>query len=116
MKAEEINNADKLLYAGITKANVEINEEELVKGTWVLASEEQPKEEGFYFVLTNDHLAKGIAWYGPSDEDETKNAFDMWWATSGNPNNPPKVHYWLMDNHWGLVYRFKKEKGDFGKE
>lgn len=112
MKAEEISSADKLLYAGITKANIEINEDDLSVAKWVLVSEEEPKEEGFYFVLTNDHLTKGIAWYGPSDEDETKNVFDIWWATSGNPNNPPKAHYWLKDNHWGMVYKFKKGRGE----
>ena len=101
-----------MLYAGITKAKVEIDEEKLVKGEWVLVSEEVPEEEGFYFVLTTDHLMKGVAWYGPDEDNGSTPMFDVWWATSGNPNNPPKVLYWLKDNHWGMVYKFKKEKGE----
>lgn len=107
--ATEIVNGDMLIGVSANKGiKVNINTEELRKAKWVNVNEELPKEEGIYFILTNEHLAQGIATYF-KDEDTGKMDFDVWWAVSGKE---PKAEYWLKDNHWGLVYQFKKELGE----
>ena len=105
MKAEEITNGDMLLAVGVRKMDVEVDIEKLTQAQWVNVNDEMPTQEGFYFILTDEHLAQGIATYF-KDEDTGQLEFYVWWAISGKE---PKVLYWLKDHHWGLVYDFKKK-------
>lgn len=93
---------------GYNHAEKKFIDNDLSKAEWVNVNEELPKQEGIYFILTNEHLTQGIATYF-KDEDTGEIDFDVWWAVSGKE---PKVEYWLKDNHWGLVYQFKKELGE----
>jgi hypothetical protein len=116
IKASDITNGNMLVAAGVSKINVEIDDNEIIKGTWVKPEDEKPEKPGYYHVLTDDHLARGIAWYGEdlyADEVE-EGVYDFFveWAEYGDNEKPPKVCYWLKDCMWGLLYKFKKEKGE----
>jgi len=112
IKVEEITNGDKLLYAGGMKMNVEIDEpDSLFNAKWVSVNDEMPKEEGFYFIMTNEGWSKGIATYF-KNEATGKLEFDVYWATGGKE---PKVEYWLKYQDWPLIYLLKKRAGHFGK-
>lgn len=112
IKVEEITSCDKMLYAAGMNINVAIDDiDSLFNAKWVSVNDEIPKEEGFYFVMTDEAWAKGIAYYS-KDEDTNKMEFDVWWATSGKE---PKVEYWLKYQEWSLIYLLKKRAGDFGK-
>lgn len=116
IKASDITNGNMLVAAGVSRINVEIDDNEIIKGTWVKPEDEKPEKPGYYHVLTDDHLARGIAWYGEdlyADEVE-EGVYDFFveWAEYGDNEKPPKVCYWLKDCMWGLLYKFKKEKGE----
>ena len=112
--ASEIKSGDMMIAAALRRKDihVEVDKEELVKARWVDVDDELPTEEELYFILTDDHLIKGYAWFGIQEEGDTEPRFDVWYAMCGNKDNPPKVKYWLKDNHWGLVYDFKKKAGE----
>lgn len=107
MKESDIKNPDTLLYVGVKGTDVQ-RDEDLYKAEWVNVNDELPTEAGFYFVLTDEHLTKGIAGFFKDDDSEER-TFDICYATAGKE---PKVLYWLKDNHWGMVYRFKKAAGE----
>lgn len=101
MKASEIKSTNEVLPLALLKTEVEIDENEIYKAEWVDVNKEKPIYEGFYFILTDEHLIKGVAFY--DKEDDT---FDVWWATSGKD---PKVAYWLKDHSGGMLWKFKKD-------
>lgn len=110
VKVEELTDGDKMIYAAGMNLNVEIDDtDSLFNAKWVSVNDEMPKEEGLYFVMTDEGWAKGIATYF-KDEDTNKMEFDVWWATSGKE---PKVEYWLKYQDWPLIYFLKKRAGDF---
>ena len=110
---ERINSAESMVGAALSGVNVEIDPNQLREAKWIRPEEELPMKPGFYLVLTDEHLEKGVAWYGESwDDDKFKPGeyvFEVHWASSGID---PKVYYWLKDNYWGLVYDFKQQKGE----
>lgn len=115
IKASDIKNGNSLLAIAVNRdtIDVEIDAQDLRTAKWVKPSEELPSEPGFYFVYTDNHLAKGIAWYGESFNDERykegEYEFTVMYAEFGYSNKEPSVEYWLKDNLWGLVYQFKKD-------
>lgn len=114
VQASDIKDGDSLVAVGINRdtVDVEIDTQELRTAKWVKPSEELPTQPGYYFVLTDNYLAKGMAWYGESFDDERykegEYEFTVMYAEFGNSDKEPSVEYWLKDNHWGLVYQFKK--------
>ena len=111
MKASEIKNSEMLFALGVSKAEVEIDSDEIRKAQWINVKDELPTEEGFYFILTDEAWSKGIGTYF-MNEDTGKMEFEVWWATGGKE---PKVEFWLKDHVEGLVYEQKKLRGDFGQ-
>ena len=112
VKVEELTNVDKMMHAAGMKLNIEIDDiDSLFNAKWVSVNDEMPKEEGFYFIMTDEGWSKGIATYF-KNEETNKMEFDVWWATSGKE---PKVEYWLKYQEWPLIYLLKKRAGHFGK-
>lgn len=118
VKTSELKTGDMMIMAAVDKrVNVTVDLEETKKAEWVDVDDATPQIEGFYMVLTDDHLTKGIAFYGPTDDGSSDSDYQMgwevWWAMSGPADgSAPGVKYWLKDNHWGLVYDFKKKAGE----
>ena len=85
----------------------------MTKAEWIDVEKELPKLEGIYFVLTDDFLIRGIGIYGALSDDDKVKTFEVLWATSGpGDGSEPHVKYWLKDHHWGMVYDYKKKKGE----
>lgn len=118
VKTSELRTGDMMIMAAVDKrVNVTVDLEETKKAEWVDVDDALPQEEGFYMILTDDHLVKGIAFYGPTDDGSSDSecpiGWDVWWAMCGPANGSvPSVKYWLKDNHWGLVYDYKKKAGE----
>ena len=108
METIDIKSLRQLLPAALDKNIVRTPISELCKAEWVNVKDELPTENGMYHILTDEHLMEGIAFYGEDDETGEK-SFDIFWAWTGND---PHVMYWLKDHKYGLVYEFKKEKGE----
>ena len=116
METKDIETGPQMLELSIKKEKItKTDPKELRQAEWVNVKDEMPKHIGFYFVLTDEHLTQGVAFCGhPDNEDGTENVnapmeFDIWWATGGKE---PKVMYWLKDHMWGMIYEYKKEKGE----
>lgn len=108
MKTIDIKSVDQLLPAALDKDIIRTPISELCKAEWVNVKDELPTHHGIYHILTDEHLEEGIAFFG-TDEDTDEECFEVMWAWAGiNPN----VMYWLKDHKFGLVYEFKKERGE----
>ena len=72
IKASDIKNGNSLIGVAVNRdtIDVEIDAQDLRTAKWVKPSEELPTQPGYYFVLTDNYLAKGMAWYGESFDDE----------------------------------------------
>ena len=113
IKVSEITNGDMMVFAAIRRdVDVKIDMDEVVKAEWVDVDKALPEEDGFYTILTDDHLARGFAFYGICDDSDDERRFEVWWAESGQKDKVPGVKYWLKDHYWGLVYDFKLKKGE----
>ena len=108
METKDLKNVRDILPAAFDKEIVRTPMSELCKAEWVNVKDELPTEIGMYHILTDEHLTEGIAFFG-KDDDTGEMGFDIFWAWTGKE---PKVMYWLKDHKFGLLYEFKKEKGE----
>lgn len=108
METKDLKNVRDILPAAFDKEIVRTPISELCKAEWVNVKDELPTETGMYHILTDEHLTEGIAFFG-KDDDTGEMGFDIFWAWTGKE---PKVMYWLKDHKFGLLYEFKKEKGE----
>lgn len=108
METKDLKNVKELLPAAFDKEIVRTPIPELCKAEWVNVKDELPTEIGMYHILTDEHLTEGIAFFG-KDDDTGEMGFEIFWAWNGYD---PKVMYWLKDHKFGLLYEFKKEKGE----
>ena len=108
METIDIKNLRQLLPAALDKNIVRTPISELCKAEWVNVKDELPTENGIYHILTDEHLMEGYAFFSVDNETGEK-TFDIMSAWTGND---PHVEYWLKDHKYGLVYEFKKERGE----
>ena len=108
METIDIKTVNQLLPAALDKEIIRTPIPELCKAEWVNVKDELPTENGMYHVLTDEHLTEGLAFFGSDDETGEK-GFDVFYAWCGKD---PHVMYWLKDHKYGLLYEYKKEKGE----
>lgn len=108
METIDIKTVKQLLPATLDKNIVRTPMSELCQAEWVNVKDELPTEHGMYHVLTDEHLTEGIAFFG-ADDETGEMGFEINWAWIGKD---PHVMYWLKDHKYGLLYEFKKEKGE----
>lgn len=108
METIDIKSANQLLAVALDKGIIRTPIPDLCKAEWVNVKDELPTETGMYHVLTDEHLTEGIAFFGKND-DTGEMEFEVNWAWVGKD---PHVLYWLKDHKFGLLYEFKKERGE----
>lgn len=108
METIDLKCASQMLPAALDKDIIRTPISELCKAEWVNVKDELPTERGIYHILTDEHLMEGYAFFG-LDEDTGEMCFDVMDAWCGKD---PHVMYWLKDHKYGLLYEFKKEKGE----
>ena len=108
METKDIKSADQLLLSTFDKDIVRTPISELCKAEWVNVKDELPTEPGIYQILTDEHLMEGHAFWG-EDENTGEMSFEVMSAWCGKN---PHVMYWLKDHKYGLLYEFKKERGE----